>query len=66
MPYWIYLTGKHPKLIKYTREYSMKGKRGEIREFFYMVNTPKWPDFSHFSKLRVIAVDFGHFIDKYC
>ena len=39
---------------------------GEILAIFYMVNTPKWPDFSHLSKLRVIAVDFGHFVDKYC
>ena len=49
MPYWVHLTGKHPKLIENAREYNKKCKTGEIMAFFYMVNTLKWPDFSPFS-----------------
>ena len=66
MPYWVHLTGKHPKLIENARKYNKKGKTGEITAFFYMVYTLKWPDFSHFSLLQVIAVDFVTFVDKYC
>ena len=49
MPYWVHLTGKHPKLIENAREYNKKGQTGEITAFFYMVDTLKWPDFSPFS-----------------
>ena len=66
MPYWVHLTGKHPKLIENTRKYNKKGKTGEITAFFYMVNTLKWPDLSPFSQFRVIPVDFVTFVDKYC
>ena len=46
MPYWVHLTGKHPKLIENARKYNKKGKTGEITAIFYMLNTQKWPDFS--------------------
>ena len=35
-------------------------------DYFYMEFTLKWPNFSYFSKLRVIAIDFGCFVAKYC
>ena len=66
MPYWIFPTGKHAKLIENTKKYSRKGQTGEIRTIFYMDFTLKWPNFSHFYKLQVIAIDFGGFVAKYC
>ena len=53
MPYWVHLTGKHPKLIENAREYNKKGQTGEITAFFYMVHTGKWPDFSPFYSNKI-------------